>query len=182
MRNMKYLALALLMIASVANATEPYKQNARRMDSLALPLVFCGQGANATTNYFGPGAAWSTDLTPGGAACDALDNTTLATIDDAPYGLLGAYTVTGMICQMTETGSTNDTVTFTLMDDTAAVTGFACTTAALNGAGSSGCTAYATPVAVGAASAMAVRQVRSESGGADDLSATDAICYVFATF
>lgn len=174
---MRKLVLLMCLFAAPAWA-DGYQLNAHPMNHLSLPLVFCGQGANADDNYLGPGASIGADLAPGGTACDALDNTTEATADAIPYGLVHAYTVVGMICQMTDTG-TNDTVTFTLGDDTADVTGFSCGPVTLNGAGTESCSVYPAPQAVAASSAMAVRQTRSDD---DDLSTSDAICVVFVRY
>lgn len=172
-----FTSLAVLLLPVFALADGP-QVNTFPLNHLALPLVFCGEGANADDNYLGPGASIGADLAPGGTACDALDSITETTADAIPYGLVHAYTVVGMICQMTDTG-TNDTVTFTLGDDTADVTGFSCGPVTLNGAGTESCSVYPASQAVAAASAMAVRQTRSDD---DDLSTSDAICVVFVRY
>lgn len=179
---MKHLAAAFLLIPAIASAEGP-QLNSVPVALLTIP--FCGQGANATDNFLGPATTEAQDLTVGGATCDGLDAGTAAGADNIPWGSLqGPYTVVGLYCQMTDTG-TNDTVTFTLMDDTVAVSGVSCTTAALDGAGVNTCVASridTESAVVGAGSLLAIRQTRSETGGADDLSLSDAKCYAFVGF
>lgn len=143
-------------------------------------IRFCGQGANGTTAQFmGPQvqADMDTDLTYGGAGCDAKDSSTEATADAvwaAGYG----FKVTAMMCSVDD-GGTDDVYTFQMRDDTADVTGATCSVT-LDGSGFDVCTVkLTTPVVIAAGSAIAVEAVAATD---DDCSACDQECKVFGTY
>ena len=100
------------------------------MASNVVLVEFCGQLIMATplptasglATYLGPAAFGGTN-NPGGTACDALDNVTVATAD-APVFVNEAAKVTGLYCTM-GTGNaiaTDCNITATLLDDTAVTT------------------------------------------------------------
>lgn len=82
---------------------------------------FCGDLANATTSYLGPGlvglGGTPTDYVIAGTACNALDSTTEATAD-APLSTL-AVKVMGFRCKVSAAPTSTNTVTFTLRDNAA---------------------------------------------------------------
>ena len=149
---------------------------------------FCGLGQAAGADSFFQSVQSIADRTFGGAGCDGL----------GPHATVGAadesisptdYTAVGMRCTALPTIATTDVLTFTLMDDTVAVTdNNGCATSAgapdnycdftcdvtLAGTTVKTCRAeiYA-PKTVAGASLMAFRM---ESDGSDSMAATDFEC------
>lgn len=144
---------------------------------------FCGNGPNATTdNYIGPvrledyenaGTAVEDDFAYGGGGCDAQDNTTIGDADEAVDVGPFALKAVGIVC-VSDCG-TDDTMTCTLYDDTAAVTGITCDIT-LDGTGAQ-CSAFdTTPATIAAGSALAVGCVNDTD---DDCSSEDVECWVY---
>lgn len=150
-------------------------------------IRFCGNGHNgATASYMGP-VPFAADATyaVGGAGCDALDDPTIGNVDDAPgIGTDMAMEVVGLVCsaKCTSTSPADDTVTFTLYDDTAAATGFDCVTSALGGDGvAAQCSdRFTTTHSIAAGSLLAI-----EIAGVDDVcndAGDDFECLLYVTF
>lgn len=146
--------------------------------TMMSPIRFCGQGPNGTTtSYVGPVPIGSNgaDYSVAAAGCDALDSTTEATADAVPFSF--AYSVTGMICSITD-GGTDDVLTFQARDDTANITGVTCNVT-LDGSGTEVCSVDLAGVSVAAGSTVAVSAVAATD---DDCSLCDIECYLFVTF
>lgn len=149
-------------------------------------IRFCGNGPDgATTTYMGPVLLDDTeaDLAYGGAGCDALDNTTEATAD-APWHAAFAFKPVAMVCVGMCTGASaaNDVITFQFKDDTAAVAGMSCATAALGGdATPAQCTVRdSTPATVAAGSAIDVSITMTNDDCNDP--GDDFECLLYVTF
>jgi len=80
---------------------------------MTTDVVFCGQLANSGTLFNAPGRSrWlgdATDLTMGGAACDAMDNATEATADLPMFGTTAK--VQGMYCNTAGAGANGIVIT-----------------------------------------------------------------------
>lgn len=105
-----------LRLSSGATITESY--------ALAEPVTFCGDLANATTSYLGPGLAGfggtPTDYVLAGAACSALDSTTEATADN-PLSTLPVK-VMGFRCKVSTAPTGTNSHIFTLRANAAVAT------------------------------------------------------------
>src|SRR3972149_3479124 len=103
---MKWLYLVLLALPLTVNGASNIVTDGGNANPTIKwdSIILCGQNFNATTGYVGPGAArylgGVTDLTMGGAACDALDSTTEATADAPIATDFPAFRVHGMACRI----------------------------------------------------------------------------------
>jgi hypothetical protein len=153
----------------------------------ALQVIrFCGNGMNgATATYMGPVLLDDTeaDLAFGGAGCDGLDNTTEGTAD-APWHSSFAFKPVAMVCvgRCTGASAANDAVTYQLRDDTADVTGMACTASAWSGDDAvAQCSVRdVTPATVAANSAIAVKISGTDDACTD--AGDDFECLLYVTF
>ena len=138
-------------------------------------IVFCGQGGNSADRFLGPSTARGMEAVAGNAACDALDSDTAANADDIPWtNFQKGYTVNGMYCYVA-TGGTDDTITFTLYDDTVA-TDISCSIA-LDGSFKNCSDDEAEREDITSASKMAV--MVDATAADEDLSDVDFHCSVF---
>jgi len=93
----------------------------REVSGFATVVRFCGDLANATSSYLGPGLLGlngaPTDYTIAGTACSGLDSTTEATAD-APISTL-AVKVLGMLCKQAPAPGAGNSVVYTFRDNAA---------------------------------------------------------------
>lgn len=137
--------------------------------SILDQVILCGQMNENGTVYFGPATAQfgGNDATNAGissTACDALDNTTEATVD-APILAGLTFAPVGMWCQLAGTLGASETVSFTFHNDTAVVSpSLACSLAT----GETQCsTAVAGPV-LAANQPISIAAVMSSNNTDDD--------------
>lgn len=141
-------------------------------------IYFCGQQVVTGTVYFAPITAFLTgDFTAayvmGDAQCNALDNTTEATIDE-PIGYANtSFKALGMMCEASSSGSNG--VTFTLRSAAADLTPSMTCTIPTGETSCTSVTSSTTDIAAGATLAMKV--VNTE-----DLSAQDGWCKVLIAY
>ncbi len=154
-------------VTATASLTSPV------VASTLTQIRFCGNGsATGIADYMGPVLLDDTeaDLAFGGAGCDGLNNATEATAD-APWHAGFAFTPVAMACVGMCTGATtaNDAITYQLRDDTANVTGVACTAAAWTAdAQAKQCSVrIATAATVAANSAIAIKTIGTDDACAD---------------
>jgi hypothetical protein len=152
-------------------------------------IRFCGNGsATGAADYMGPVDDFAADdmtiYAFGGSGCDALNSATIGNVDAAWQHGSFAFAAVAMSCvgRCTGASAANDAITYTLYDDTAAVTGFACTATAWSGDDTpSQCTVRdTTPATIAAGSLLAV-----ETEGTDDACADagdDFECLLFVDF
>jgi hypothetical protein len=93
-----------------------------RQDDLELEVVYCGEDPNGSaTVYFGEADKTTGEYAIGGTQCDGLEEAT-AGAADTPVLLLEntrTYAVLGMHCMMSADLGAGESLTFTLLDDTA---------------------------------------------------------------
>lgn len=151
-------------------------------------IRFCGNGsATGAADYMGPVVEHAADDMTiyqfGGSGCDGLNDPTEGTAD-APWHAAFAFNPVAMVCVGLCTGAStaNDAITYQLRDDTADVTGMACTATAWAGdATPSQCTVRdPTPATVAAGSAIAIKTIGTDDACAD--AGDDFECIVYVTF
>ena len=163
----------------------------------ALEVIrFCGNGsATGIAHYMGPvlpgldiidttgGAQDPVDTSFGTAFCDGLDNATEATADRV-WHTSWAIRPVAMSCvgRCTGASAANDAITYQLRDDTASVTGMACTASAWTGDDvPKQCTVRdASPATIAANSAIAVMFTGTDD--ACDAGGDDFECFVYFTY
>jgi hypothetical protein len=151
-------------------------------------IRFCGNlpgGGTAATSYAGPEPyppAATYDV--GGAGCDGLDHATIANVDDAwPENPIFGFKVTAMACSAVCSvgGTPDDTLTFTLMDDTVASTNITCNvTLSADGTAEQCTVLYPAGENVAGGSLLAIK-MESTDDDCDDAS-DDLECRLFLTW
>ena len=150
-------------------------------------IRFCGNGMSGADDHFmGPAPFDDTeaDMVTGGAGCDGLDANTVAGADELPsFAVNMTYKPVAMVCSGICTGASaaNDTVTFVLYDDTAAVTDITCSFAFGGDATANQCTVTdASPATVAAGSLVAVQIAGTDDACSD--AGDDFECFLYVTF
>ena len=158
---------------SLSNGATMVSPGKERYDS----IILCGQLVSSSTTYLGPGLATylgaPTDLTMGGTACDALDNTTEATARAVVFPNT-AMRVTGMYCKISSDPA-SDVVFSARAGSAELAVPLTCTIAGTGAAKecSANYVAGASPL-VAANAAIDVKVITNE-----DLSAQDAWCKLY---
>jgi hypothetical protein len=146
-------------------------------DAMLDDVILCGDQANNGEIFFGPALGsidgTYTDSSIASTACDALDDATEATADEAIGFANQALTVYGMVCEVSGSGSNGVTITARSAEANLSPS-LACTIATTE---TTCAAALATPATVAAGATIAVSVVNTE-----DLSLQDGWCKLYFGF